>query len=49
MAPESHAELQKEYSERQVVIQVVVDKDGKVSRVAVKRLQIDGSESIAQG
>jgi hypothetical protein len=37
MASESDAELQKEYSERQVVIYAIVDKEGKVSQVAVKK------------
>ena len=35
--PEIPAALQKKYSERQVVISAVVDKDGKVSNVAVLR------------
>jgi hypothetical protein len=35
--PQVPAELQKKYAERQVVIYAIVDKEGKVSQVAVKK------------
>jgi hypothetical protein len=35
--PEIPADLQKKYSQRQVVIYAVLDKDGKVSQIAVKK------------
>ena len=35
--PQIPAELQKKYSQRQVVIFAIVDKEGKVSQIAVKR------------